>query len=117
MSTEDLVPEITVDATLLPEQINLNTFKDLEQLAPFGQGFPEPLFLTKNVRAELFVFSTCMNSVVGLNYFNTKLLKDVHEPMCVSKTGQMHKCFLLATKIKGDENFYLRLLLIISVLL
>lgn len=54
VTNEDLIPEISVDTVLLPEQINLSTFSDLKQLAPFGQGFTEPLFLTKNVSIARF---------------------------------------------------------------
>ena len=35
----------------------------------------ENLFLIKNERASLFIFWTCAHSVMGLNYFNVKIIK------------------------------------------
>jgi len=54
IETEDLTPELYIDTHLLPEQINLSTFDDLSKLAPFGQAFPEPVFVTKNVAISRF---------------------------------------------------------------
>ena len=65
----------------------------------------ENLFLIKNERASLFIFSTFACSVMGLNYFNVDVIKTDEEPMFVSKTGQIRKCVLLPTKIKDEENF------------
>ena len=65
----------------------------------------ENLFLIKNERASLFIFSTFACSVMGLNYFNVDVIKTAEEPMFVSKTGQIRKCVLLPTKIKDEENF------------
>ena len=65
----------------------------------------ENLFLIKNERASLFIFSTFACSVMGLNYFNVDVVKTAEEPLFVSKTGQIRKCVLLPTKIKDEENF------------
>ena len=46
-----------------------------------------------------------MHSVMGLNYFNAKIIKKAEEPKFASKTGQIRKCVLLPTKIKDEENF------------
>ena len=65
----------------------------------------ENLFLIKNERASLFIFSTFACSVMGLNYFNVDVIKTAEEPLFVSKIGQIRKCVLLPTKIKDEENF------------
>ena len=65
----------------------------------------ENLFLIKNERASLFIFSKFACSVMGLNYFNVDIIKTAEEPLFVSKTGQVQKCVLLPTKIKDEENF------------
>ena len=65
----------------------------------------ENLFLIKNERASLFIFSTFACSVMGLNYFNVDVIKTAEEQMFVSKTGQIRKCVLLPTKIKDEGNF------------
>jgi single-stranded-DNA-specific exonuclease len=39
-----------IDAELLPEQINWDTYRHVEQLAPFGVGNPKPLFIIKGAK-------------------------------------------------------------------
>ncbi len=39
----------TVDASLLPNQINWQTWNGIDKLAPFGEGNPKPLFAFHNV--------------------------------------------------------------------
>ena len=89
--------------------------KDMSYLqGMIKQGTPTPfvvnannenLFLIKNERASLFIFSTHAHSVMGLNYFNVKIIKKAEEPMFASKTGQTRKCVLLPTNIKDEEHF------------
>ena len=54
---EDLVPELTVDAVLLPETIDLRLIDTISMLEPFGQGNPKPIFVTKGLtlREDPFV--------------------------------------------------------------
>ncbi|MCB0278672.1 MAG: single-stranded-DNA-specific exonuclease RecJ [Calditrichaeota bacterium] len=51
---DQLVPEIEISAEMPAEQITLETLDDLSRLAPFGQNFPDPLFLTKGLKLESF---------------------------------------------------------------
>ena len=46
---EDLVPTLQIDAVLDPNAITLQLCKAMSQLAPYGQGNPEPLFLLENI--------------------------------------------------------------------
>lgn len=49
ITDEDLVPEIHADMLLEPAQIGIRLVEELDQLAPFGQGNPRPLFITRAV--------------------------------------------------------------------
>jgi single-stranded-DNA-specific exonuclease len=51
LSEEDLVPKLSHDGTVLLEEIDLATIREIEQMAPFGMGNPEPLLVVEGVRA------------------------------------------------------------------
>jgi single-stranded-DNA-specific exonuclease len=51
LGQEDLVPKIRHDGSVLLEEIDLDTVKEIEQMSPFGMGNPEPLMVIENVRA------------------------------------------------------------------
>ncbi len=51
LSAEDLVPKLFHDGVLLLEDIDLETVRQMEWLAPFGMGNPEPLHVVESVRA------------------------------------------------------------------
>ena len=88
--------------TYLTKDINYdcNTDHDINNCiikAMMKKGIPMPfmvcvnnenLFLIKNERVILFIFSTHAHSVAGLNYFNADIIKIAEEPMFVSKIGQ-----------------------------
>jgi single-stranded-DNA-specific exonuclease len=46
---EDLVPKIEIDAELEPQQVTLAAIKQLELLAPHGEGNPAPVFMIKGL--------------------------------------------------------------------
>lgn len=54
---DDLVRELSIDAVLLPETIDLKLLGALAALEPFGQGNPKPIFVTKGLilREDPFV--------------------------------------------------------------
>ncbi|MDD4989320.1 MAG: hypothetical protein PHV42_02740, partial [Candidatus Pacebacteria bacterium] len=45
-------PELTVDKRLSLEDVNWNTYGEIEKLAPFGVGNAKPVFLFDNVKIE-----------------------------------------------------------------
>ena len=45
----DLRPKLDIDAEVMLSDLGGNTFPDIRQLAPFGQGNPEPTFLSRRV--------------------------------------------------------------------
>jgi single-stranded-DNA-specific exonuclease len=51
---EDLIPRIEIDAEVAPEQITLNMVKEIEKLAPFGEGNPDPVFIMRDLGLEEF---------------------------------------------------------------
>ncbi len=50
LSADDLVPELSADALLSPEEISNDLAEALAGMAPFGMGNPEPLFLLERAR-------------------------------------------------------------------
>jgi single-stranded-DNA-specific exonuclease len=51
LSEDDLQPKLYHDAVALLEEMDLNVLRQLEGLAPFGMGNPEPVLLIESVRA------------------------------------------------------------------
>ena len=52
LTPDDLMPELTLEGVLEPAEISEQLVRQLERLAPFGIGNPEPLFLLRGVRVE-----------------------------------------------------------------
>ena len=51
LCAEDLIPKLRHDGVLLLEEIDLEALRQIEGLAPFGMGNPEPLLVVESVRA------------------------------------------------------------------
>lgn len=49
LSAEQLVPRLLIDATVPLSDLSLDLYATLCQLEPFGQGNPQPVFMTPNV--------------------------------------------------------------------
>lgn len=47
LEDDDLIPELRIDAELPPDALTLARIEELQRLAPFGIGNPEPLFLVR----------------------------------------------------------------------
>ena len=50
LSPDDLVPELSVDMVLKPEDVTQELVEAVDALAPFGMGNPEPIFMLEGVR-------------------------------------------------------------------
>jgi len=50
ISEDDMVATLNIDAAAPLNQFNMDTVVKLQTLGPFGQGNPEPIFVTKGVR-------------------------------------------------------------------
>lgn len=51
LDDESLLPKLRYDGTVLLEEIDLDTLRQMESVAPFGMENPEPLMLVESVRA------------------------------------------------------------------
>jgi single-stranded-DNA-specific exonuclease len=49
LSAEDLQPELIIDGEIAPDELTLHLAEQLEALAPFGMGNPEPVFMLRGV--------------------------------------------------------------------
>jgi single-stranded-DNA-specific exonuclease len=52
LSPADLIPELSIDAALRPQEITMELAESLARLAPFGMGNPEPIFLLEGARVK-----------------------------------------------------------------
>ena len=50
LSDADLIPELAIDGVITPVELTLELAGQIEDLAPFGMGNPEPLFLLRGAR-------------------------------------------------------------------
>lgn len=90
LTDEDLIPQITIDSVVDIDQIHLNMAQTIEELGPFGEGNPEPLFVLKNVIIrEMYPLS------------NGKHLK-----LIIQKANQTFECvWWNSGEFKDDLNF------------
>lgn len=68
----DFTPKLSIDCELGFDDISDRLIDEIESLAPFGNGNPEPLFITKNVE----VFSS---KIVGKNHRSMLLKQSVRK--------------------------------------
>ncbi|MFH1386280.1 MAG: single-stranded-DNA-specific exonuclease RecJ [bacterium] len=50
ITPEDMVPKISIDAKIEPAEITLGLVKELDVLAPYGEGNQQPVFVTEGLR-------------------------------------------------------------------
>lgn len=48
MAEKDLIPSLKVDCDILPQEINIELLKGIDELAPFGFNNPAPVFALRN---------------------------------------------------------------------
>lgn len=49
---DELVPKTRIDVEAEPEELSCDLAREIERLAPFGQGNPSPVFLSKNMKVD-----------------------------------------------------------------
>jgi len=70
LTAEDLLPELRIDAELMPEEVSLEAAKLISSLEPFGMGNPRPLFVLR-----------------GVHLIESKILKDRHLKIRIRTAG------------------------------
>ena len=68
---QDFIPKIEIDRIVRFDEIDTDLMYQLEQLAPFGMGNPEPLFAAEDVRI-------LASSIVGGDHIRLNLHQDGH---------------------------------------
>ena len=71
LTPELLVPTLQIDTELSPEQLTIALVEELQRLAPFGFGNPEPLICIKGLRV-------LERRVIGKEHLRLKLGRDRH---------------------------------------
>jgi len=74
---EDLLPQLLHDGEILLEELTLPAVHELADLAPFGAGNPEPVFLIRNARAQQL-------QVVGGNHLRFTLRQGGYSLPCIA---------------------------------
>ncbi len=71
LCNDDMIPLLTIDSELMPEEISIELVNSLERLRPFGMGNPEPVFM-----------------LAGAKVLEARTLKDLHLKMRVVSGGR-----------------------------
>ncbi len=91
MLTDDhLIPILTIDSVVDIDQVHLNMAQTLEDLGPFGEGNPEPIFVFQNVTIrEMYLMG-----------------KGKHLKLFIEKGNQSYECvWWNAAEFKDDLQF------------
>ena len=64
------------------------------------------LFLLNDGPAKHFVFLNHIKTLMDLNYFDLKYIKNTYSPLSLLKKGVVKKCTLLTIKIEGTNKYY-----------
>jgi len=91
---KDLTPALYIDTEIVPEEICPGLLNDLERLAPFGQGNPEPLF----VLSDLHVLSA---QTVGNTHVKMRLI-----PKAGNRSSPL-ECIFFDAPFQGDTPRHL----------
>lgn len=66
IKNDDLAPAVKIDAEINASDAELNFFREVEKMAPFGEGNPEPVFLLHNM--EIIEMRTVGNGEKHLKF-------------------------------------------------
>jgi single-stranded-DNA-specific exonuclease len=91
LSSHDLVPELTVDQELKFTEISELLINEIESLAPFGAGNPEPVFMSRDV----FVASS-------------KIIGGRHRRMILTQSGNSNAKKINAIQFNAQNDQSLR---------
>lgn len=94
ISPGDLIPELTIDSLLELNQISFKLVDEINQLAPFGEGNPIPVFATRNVKV----------------YSGPWLLKDKHLKIKVGNVLQNFDAVWWKKGVLFDRLIYQKLI-------
>jgi single-stranded-DNA-specific exonuclease len=86
LSDEDLQPRHLFDQEVLLEELTLPLVEELEQLAPFGAGNPQPLLVARNLRAQ-----------------GVQVLGEKHLRFTARQGGYSHPCIAFGMAERIDE--------------
>ncbi len=76
LTEEDLIPVLTIDSVVDIDQVHLNMAQTLQELGPFGEGNPEPIFVFLGVKIrEMYLIG-----------------KGKHLKMFIEKGNQSYEC-------------------------
>jgi single-stranded-DNA-specific exonuclease len=97
ITTEQLIPEIEIDSSILLKDINAKFYRILRQFAPFGPGNLSPLFATHNI------VDTGNARIVGKNHLKLEAVHPNISGLPISAIAfQQGHCF---SRIKSGEPF------------
>ena len=91
LSPHDLVPELTVDQELEFTEISERLIDEIESLAPFGAGNPEPVFMTRDVRVA-----------------SSKIIGGRHRRMILTQSGNSNAKKINAIQFNAQTDKSLR---------
>ena len=99
----DLRPRLDIDAQANLYQIGGNTYQDMQALAPFGQGNPTPIFLSRQVEVV-----NCQKMGSNGNHLKMKLRQNgVTWDAVAFRLGdchaEVHSCIDIVYNLKLDE--------------
>ncbi|MCD4784198.1 MAG: single-stranded-DNA-specific exonuclease RecJ [Candidatus Eremiobacteraeota bacterium] len=90
---------VRVDAELYPDEVSLNLAREIDLLAPFGEGNPKPLFLSRMVRFQSV-------TTVGTNDRHLKLWISLDRNLATNVKGIAFGKGGMATEILGNDLYY-----------
>ena len=77
LSEEDFAPAYKIDRELLPQEINLALSEELKNLAPFGKGNHDPLFISRKLYVENCRVINDKNTLIFTFYTKAGKLKGI----------------------------------------
>ncbi len=71
LSDEELLPSIAIDTVILPEEFSVSLVEELDKLAPFGMGNPQPLLCMQGLKVV-------EKRKIGTDHLRLRLKKEKH---------------------------------------